>query len=372
LLVYRDRIAPRSEGHFLRRQYVGFRRLAPIWIGCRTDVGLPDLKVEPIVLGRRGVPGSLDRFLFKQFGHLPPEPDLAALRPRLIHAHFGRGGALALPIARALQLPLVVTFHGGDATKEKHYQKQFIPTIFQRRRAALQREAALIICVAEYIREVLLMRGFPAAKLKVIRYGVEPEAGDRPEPPARRPYVLFVGRFVEKKGVRHLLDAMRRLESDGAPVDLVLVGDGPMAEALKRQAAGLAGARFLGWLPNPEVQRMMRSALAICVPSVPVGTGDTEGLPNVVLEAMASSAPVIASDHGGIGEAVEHGRTGLLLPPADSRAIAAAVLQLLGNTALCRRMGVAARAAATAHFDALTQSRMLEDALLAVSRDRAA
>jgi glycosyltransferase involved in cell wall biosynthesis len=372
LLVYRDRIVTRSEANFLRRQYIGFRRLAPVWIGRRADVGLPDLEAKPILLGRRGVPGALDRFLFKQFGRLPPEPDLAVLRPRLIHAHFGRGGALALPIARALRLPLVVTFHGGDATKEKHYQRQFIPTIFQRRCAALQREAALIICVAEYIREVLLIRGFPAAKLKVIRYGVEPEADDRTEPPAQRPYLLFVGRFVEKKGVRYLLDAMRRLESDAAPVDLVLVGDGPMAESLKRHAAGLTGARFLSWLPNREVRRMMRNALALCVPSVPIQNGDSEGLPNVVLEAMASAAPVIASDVGGIGEAVEHGRTGFLLPPADSRAIAAAVLRLLGDQALCSQMGVAARAAAAAHFDALTQSRLLEDALLAVSPDQAA
>ena len=101
VLVYRDRIVPRSEAHFLRRQYVGFRHLAPIWVGCRTDVGLSDLGVEPILLGRRGAVGAIDRLLFKQFGHIPPVPDLARLRPRIIHAHFGRGGALALPLARA-------------------------------------------------------------------------------------------------------------------------------------------------------------------------------------------------------------------------------------------------------------------------------
>jgi len=176
LLVYRDRIVPRSEAHFLRRQYIGFRCLAPVWIGCRKDVGLPDLRAEPIFLGRRGPAGVLDRLMFKQFGRIPPAPDLAMLRPRLIHAHFGRGGALALPIARALSLPLVVTFHGGDATKDRHYRRRLVPTIFQRRCEALQREAALIICVAEHIREALLARNFPAAKLKVIRYGVEPEA----------------------------------------------------------------------------------------------------------------------------------------------------------------------------------------------------
>jgi colanic acid/amylovoran biosynthesis glycosyltransferase len=367
LLVYRDRIVPRSEAHFLRRQYVGFRHLAPVWIGCRTDVGLPDLGVEPILLGRRGAAGALDRLAFKQFGRVPPAPDLAPLQPRLIHAHFGRGGALALPIARGLGLPLVVTFHGGDATKDEPYRRKLIPTIFQRRCAALQREAALFVCVAEHIREALLARDFPAAKLKVIRYGIEPEGDGETSLPRDRPYLLFVGRFVEKKGVAHLLDAMRSLESEGAAVDLALVGDGPMAEALRRRATGLKHVRFLGWLPNHEVRRSMRGALALCVPSVTARTGDEEGLPNVVLEAMACALPVIGSEAGGIAEAVEDGRTGFLVPPADPRAIAGAAGRLLGDPALRSRMGHAARAAANARFSAVAQSRMLEDAMLAVS-----
>jgi glycosyltransferase involved in cell wall biosynthesis len=367
LLVYRDRIVPRSEAHFMRRQYIGFRRLAPVWIGCRKDVGLPDLGVEAILLGRRGAAGVLDRLLFKQFGRIPPAPDLAMLRPRLIHAHFGRGGALALPIARTLGLPLAVTFHGGDATKDRHYRRQLVPTIFQRRCEALQREAALIICVAEHIREALLARNFPAAKLKVIRYGIEPEADDDSQRPAERPYLLFVGRFVEKKGIGHLLDAMRALERQGIAVDLVLVGDGPMAEVLNRQAAGLTRVRFAGWLPNQEVRRLMRGALAICVPSVAAPTGDSEGLPNVVLEAMACAVPVIGSNIAGIAEAVEHDSTGFLVPPADPPAIATVARQLLGDPALRSRMGRAARAVATERFSAVAQSRVLEDALLAVS-----
>ena len=67
---------------------------------------------------------------------LPPRPDLRALRPLLLHAHFGRGGALALPIAQALGIPLVVTFHGADATKETHYRPRVVPRIYARRLAA--------------------------------------------------------------------------------------------------------------------------------------------------------------------------------------------------------------------------------------------
>jgi len=371
ILVYRDRIVPRSEAHFLRRQYVGFRTLTPVWIGSQKDAGLPDLGADPILLGRPGVTGLFDRLMFKQLGRIPPTPDLAMLQPRLIHAHFGRGGALALPLARALKLPLVVTFHGGDATKNEHFRRTLVPTIFQRRCEALRREATLIICVAEHIREALLARNFPAAKLRVIRYGIEPEEDNGPPHVAERPYLLFVGRFVEKKGVEHLLGAIRALEAEGTALDLVLVGDGPMAEALKHQAADLKRAQFLGWLPNHEVRRVMRGALAVCVPSVVARTGDSEGLPNVVLEAMACAVPVIGSDIAGIAEAVEHDRTGFLVPSADPKSIAVAARRLFGNPGLRLQMGLAARAAATERFSAVAQSRMLEDALLSVSAGQA-
>src|SRR5579862_9377398 len=136
ILVYRDRIVPRSEAHFLRRLYIGFERLTPVWVGRHRGDGLGDLGVEPLFLGREGAVGALDRSLFKHLGVLPPAPDLRALNPRLVHAHFGRGGALALPIARAFGVPLVVHYHGGDATKDKHYRRGLIPTIYQQRVAA--------------------------------------------------------------------------------------------------------------------------------------------------------------------------------------------------------------------------------------------
>jgi colanic acid/amylovoran biosynthesis glycosyltransferase len=145
-----------------------------------------------------------------------------------------------------------------------------------------------------------------------------------------------------------------------------------MAEAFRQQSDGLRNARFLGWRPNQEVRRAMRGAVAVCVPSVPARGGDSEGLPNVVIEGMAAAVPVIGSNHGGIGEAVEHGRTGFLVPPGDPHAIAAAVRRLLGDPALRRQMGLAARAAANEHFNAVAQSHFLEDTLLAVSHSPAA
>jgi glycosyltransferase involved in cell wall biosynthesis len=105
----------------------------------------------------------------------------------------------------------------------------------------------------------------------------------------------------------------------------------------------------------------MRDALAVCVPSMEAASGDAEGLPNVVLEAMAEGAPVVASRHAGIGEAVEDGRTGLLVPPGDATALAAALRRLLDAPDTARAMGQEARRVALDRFDAMTQSRRLEE-----------
>ncbi|HUK11418.1 MAG TPA: glycosyltransferase [Stellaceae bacterium] len=365
VLVYRDRIAPRSEAAFLRRQYLSFERLKPVWVGCRTDEGLGELGVEPLILGREGLLGGLDRALFKQLGTIPPQPELRELRPRLVHAQFGRGGALALPIARALRIPLVVTFHGGDATKQTHYRRRLFPTIYQRRLGALQREASAFVCVSDFVRDRLLERGFPPGKLRVIRLGAEIDAAT--PPPSGRPCLLFVGRFVEKKGAAHLIEAARLLKNEGRALQLVLVGDGPLLAALRQEAQGAGAVEFPGWLPNAEVRRRMAGALAVVVPSVTARSGDSEGLPTVAVEAMAEGTPVIGTREGGIAEAVEDGRTGLLVRPADPRALADAVGRLLDDPATRQAMGIAARERAQRSFDARAQSRLLEDLLLSVS-----
>ncbi|HYZ23249.1 MAG TPA: glycosyltransferase, partial [Rhodopila sp.] len=231
-LVYRDRIGAPSEAGFLRRQYIGFTKLSPVWIGRVLLPGADQVAMCKdgaclVRLGGEGMTGALRRLLFRQFGHAPPVaiPDLAPV----LHAQFARGGALALPLAQALGLRLVVTLHGGDVAKRKNWRR----TVLSRRWPALVRAADRFVCVSGAVADVARARGVPDTKLTVLPIGVEiPDA-----PPPRCPAChLFVGRFVEKKGIAVLAEAMRRLRAEGDATRLVCVGDGPLREPLEALA----------------------------------------------------------------------------------------------------------------------------------------
>ncbi len=354
-LVYRDRIGVPSETEFLRRQYIGFSRLHPVWIG-RTL--LPDAsRIGPDLLRLGGdLPfGPLNRLLFRHLGRAPAVA-IGGLAP-VLHAQFARGGALALPLAQALGLRLVVTLHGGDVTKQKNWRG----TVLARRWPGLLNQAARFVCVSIAVAEIAASRGVPDAKLSVLPIGVEIPG----QPPVRRPaYHLFVGRFVEKKGLHVLAGAMRLLRAQGDQTPLLCVGDGtlrPMLETLARQ---LPGITLTGWLPPDAVRARMINAISLVVPSVIAADGDAEGLPSVIPEAMAQGCPVIGSDQGGIAEAIRHAETGLLVPPGDARALAQAMHLIAGRPELGAELGSAAYAHASVRLNARTQSAMLESLLL--------
>ncbi len=361
VLVYRDVIMPASETGFMRRQYCGFTRLRPVWIGRRLTEFAAGLDARR--LGGDGPLGGLRRLAFKEAGLVPGRVALEALRPMVLHAQFGRGGAFALPIARALGIPLAVTFHGGDAHKNTHYRR-FPPGLFARRLPQLMAEARLFVCVSESVRRRLIERGFPREKLVVLPIGTE-----IPEPQAEeaRDGVLFVGRFVEKKGLGTLIAALQLLRAKGQEPAAVIVGDGPEAAGRRREAEGLARLSFVDWQPPEEVARLMRRARLLVVPSLHASGGDAEGLPSVAVEAMALGLPVLASDEAGVDGIVQPGATGVIVRARDPMALAEAIARQLAEPAVLDALGSAARQFAVEHLDARRQSKALEEMLLSLA-----
>lgn len=362
LLVYRDLLGARSEG-FVAMQYLGFQTLKPFFIGTR---GTPPGE------GMRIADGPLGRFRARQLGIAGKELAhwIETHKPRAVHAQFGLGGALALPFAAQFDLPLFVTFHGGDATKETHYRKRWpVPTIYQRRMHAMVERARLIFCVSDYLRDVLLQRGFPGAKLLTHHLGIElPKKPVLPAYPLRSPNVLLVARLVEKKGVDVAIDAMAKLRGEMPDLVLGIVGDGPLRKSLEQRVRDSgANVHFFGWHTPDEVHARMREASMLLIPSRTASSGDAEGLGLVTLEAQSVGCPVIGSNHGGIPEAVLHDKTGLLVPEADDDALAAAILRMRRENGLAERLRVAAFARLLEDFDARKQSAWMERILLSMT-----
>lgn len=361
IIVYRDRLFAASEVEFLRRQYMGFTRLAPLWTGRRVmPVPVPPgFALGPLLGGAGGI-------AFKLGGIVPGLARFRALAPLCVHAQFGRGGALALPLARALGVPLVVTFHGSEVDKASHYRRF---SLFRRRLERLQAEAAAFVCISENARARLLARGFAPEKTLALPIGTDVIAQAPRTAPGEG--ILFAGRFAEMKGLPVLLDAFRILRAEGVEAPVTLVGDGKLRGQIAQAAAEIGGVSLPGWLTQPELRAAMQGARALCVPSVITAGGESEGLPSVAVEAMGLGVPVAASDEARVEGLVQDGETGLITPARDAPALAAGLRRLLDEPALALRLGAAARAHVAREFCAMEQSRKLEAVLLGVCGDTA-
>lgn len=360
LLVYRDRIGTPSEIQFLRRQYIGFTRLAPVWVGRHVMSDAAALGGTLLRLGDEHPAGWLERLLFRHLGRVP-RLDVGP-SAGVVHAQFARGGALALPLARSLGKRLVVTLHGGDVSKASNWQG----TVQARRWPAVVTTASRFVCVSAAVADVAMVHGVPHNKIAVLPIGAE-VGHTLPPPPACSACHLFVGRFVPKKGIEVLAEAVRRLHAAGTPPRVVCVGDGPLRPMLEAVARETGCLELTGWLAPEAVTRRIADAWSLLVPSVVASDGDAEGLPSVIAEAMAQACPVIGSAEGGIAEAVEHEHTGLLVPPGDAAALASAMHRLASEPELRHALGRAAFAFASLRLDARVQSAALEALLLEVA-----
>jgi glycosyltransferase involved in cell wall biosynthesis len=265
----------------------------------------------------------------------------------VVHAHWVVPNALvAAPFGR--RVPLVVGLHGSDVfLAERPLVRPFVAR-------ALRRTRGLTSCSPELARRVEAV-GFDRARSRVIPYGVDvglfrPDPERRPlwrerlGVPPDAPLVLAVGRMATKKGFHLLVDVLPRLLERRPDARIVLAGDGDRRAELERAAAPLGDrVRFVGAVLHDELPDLYRAADLFVLPAVHDPRGNVDGLPNVILEAMASGLPVVASAISGIPLAVADGETGRLFAEDDREALLEAVVGLLDDEPARRRMAAAAR-----------------------------
>ncbi len=265
----------------------------------------------------------------------------------LLHAHWVvPNGVTAASLAR--RVPIAIGLHGSDVFLAEH------PVLRWWVGEALRRTVVMTGCSAELVDRVAAL-GLAGDRCHVIPYGVDVETfhpGDdgragwraRLGIPASAAVVLAVGRMATKKGFQVLLPELKRLLERHPSCHVVLAGGGDRLDEFRRATAGL-GARvhFPGVVYREALPGLYRAADVFVLPAVHDASGNVDGLPNVILEAMASGLPVVASGISGIPLAVVDGSTGILVAEGDGPALHGALDRLLQRPVEAKAMGAAGR-----------------------------
>jgi glycosyltransferase involved in cell wall biosynthesis len=298
------------------------------------------LRMIAEVLG--GTLGSLN-FFFGALGILPKAVRFAYEMEKQgishVHAHFCSHPAVAaLIIHRLTGIQFSFTAHGSDLHKDRRMLDKKVQA------------AAAVVTVSSFNQEVIVKACGEGArdKIHIIHCGIDPEvfapiANKKAAGPFR---IVCIGSFEEVKGHKYLVEACQILQQKGINFVCDLVGDGPTREQIAKQIAhaGLEDKVIIhGSLKRLEVAKIMRAADVKVLASVPTADGKREGMPVVLMEAMACGLPVVSSQLSGIPELVENGHTGILVPPADFNALAVALQKLRDDPDLRLQMGHAGR-----------------------------
>lgn len=268
-------------------------------------------------------------------------------RVAAVLAEYGETGVLVAEACRRAGVPLVVHFHGYDASVRSVLEEnaETYPAMF--------RQAAAVVAVSRAMRAKLISLGAPPEKVFYNPYGVDCALFAGAEPAAAPPLFVAVGRLTEKKSPQSTLRAFAEVLRDCPEARLRVVGGGP----LMGECEGLVGelgvghaVAFLGPQPHAVIRDEMRRARCFVQHSVEAPSGDSEGTPVSVIEAGATGLPVVSTRHAGIPDVVVEGETGFLVDEGDVRGMAAHMLRMAREPELAARMGRAARLRAETHF----------------------
>ncbi|AKO98483.1 Glycosyltransferase [Marinovum algicola DG 898] len=294
-------------------------------------------------LAWRTAPGGLRNWLWQMFYFAEAimlADHMQRQGVRHLHNHIAKASCTVAMLASELSgIPYSFTLHGPDI---------FFAPDHWRLDEKIAR-ARFVACISEFCRAQAMIFSDRALwdKLHIVHCGIDPARYD-PAPRQGPPHLTFVGRLAAVKGVPVLLEALSFLKGELPGLRVTLIGDGPERARLEQDAADL-GLRdvvdFAGYRSQSEVARALKVTDALVLPSF------AEGVPVVLMEAMAAGRPVITTGVAGVSELVEHGKSGFLVPPGDAQRLAQAIRAVLADPDRRVEMGRAGRTRVVEDFD---------------------
>jgi colanic acid/amylovoran biosynthesis glycosyltransferase len=368
ILIYHNQLLPPSEV-FIYNQSIPLKQHTAYFLGIKFHQGLGiSLPLDRIRLINGGGPFGITReALFKLGGVIPL--DIRAwikdMKPHLIHAHFGFDGAIALPLVKYTNVPLVVSFLGSDATIYDDYAKRgyYTQQLYLKRRQSLINNTNMVVVPSEFLKKKVIEQGFSEDKIRLIHHGVDLTLFDSSTASPMWGNILYVGRLIPSKGLPFLIEALRQVRKRFPNTRLIVIGDGPERSSYESLAREYLtnGFTFLGVQPHSVVQKYMAQAYVFSMPSNRRESGEEEAFGLVFVEAQASGVPVISFATGGIPEIVQHGVTGFLAKEKNIAELIQYLETLLEKPEMRIQMGIAARERTEQMFDLAKQNEKLED-----------
>ena len=358
------------------RQITGLKRCAPVVIAQKRE-NAATFPFEDVHIIPKPPTHFLRRFWFRQLRDQPWQISDAELdellrvlteaRARLLHIYFGHIAVHLLPLIRAWKHPSVVSFHGADVMVDMNKPAY--------RQGTLQMLDAvtLVLVRSESLRRALVDLGCDPEKIEIQRTGIPLEEfafRDRAVPKNGEWQFVQAGRLIEKKGLPITLLAFSTFLKKHPNATLTVAGEGSLLPELQRFARELGvndHVSFTGFVSQEQLREIYYRSHIFLHPSQTGKDGNQEGIPNSMLEAMATGLPVFATEHGGIPEAIENGVSGVLVPERDEFALVETLLEAVQDPRVLSDIAQTGTDAVRKRFDLQQQAHRLEEIYLQVA-----
>jgi colanic acid/amylovoran biosynthesis glycosyltransferase len=368
----------KAEMLHIYRQITALERCRPVVIAQKREQA-GRYPFEPIYIAPKPATHFLRRFWFRQLRDVPWQISdrevrvlqniLSKTDARLLHIYFGQIAVHLLPLIRSWKKPSIVSFHGADVTIDMNK-----PAYRETTRQMLA-AVKLVLVRSESLRRAVIHLGCDERKIEIQRTGIPLD-----EFPFReRNFVAaatewrFVqaGRLIEKKGLPVTLRAFALFLRQHPNANLTIAGEGPLLGQLRNLTGELninGRVSFTGFMSQEQLREIYYASHIFLHPSQRGHDGNQEGIPNSMLEAMASGLPVFATHHGGIPEAIQNGVSGVLVPEGDHEKLAAALLHAAQDPGFLSRIALNGAEIVRKNFDLRAQAQRLEEIYLRAIR----